>query len=119
MGCAFDMHSTSWTDRSYVFALFVLCWCIPLLVIFTAYIGIIYRVRHSFVANANLDNSSRRGLLKIYEGSSNIHRDSENSRSPVPASQRVNFILKASYRLKILDYIMIQIVYYFQAISFV
>ena len=51
MGCAFDLYSTSWNDRSYVATLLVFAWFIPLIVIFTSYIGIIYHIRHSTVKN--------------------------------------------------------------------
>ena len=47
MGCAFDMFSTTWNDRSYVVVLFVLCWCIPLIIIFYSYGSIFFRVRKS------------------------------------------------------------------------
>lgn len=89
MGCAFDMHSTSWMDRSYVMTLFVLCWFIPLLVILVAYIGIIYRVRHSYVINELPDNCSS-VLLENCERSTRFQRDSEISRSTLTYSQRVS-----------------------------
>ena len=63
MGCAFDMYSTSWVDRSYVLTLFILCWFVPLFIIFVAYAGIIYRVRHSVVKEILPDKASC-GLLK-------------------------------------------------------
>ena len=90
MGCAFDMHSTSWTDRSYVITLFVLCWLIPLIVIFVAYIAIIYRVKNTFVMSTNLETSSRRRLLQNDERSKNLHRDSQTARSTLSISQRVS-----------------------------
>ena len=63
MGCAFDMYSKSWIDRSYVLTLFIQCWFVPLFVIFVAYAGIIYRVRHSVVREILSDKASC-GLLK-------------------------------------------------------
>ena len=51
MGCAFDMFSTTWNDRSYVVVLFVLCWCIPLIIIFYSYGSIFFRVRKSNARN--------------------------------------------------------------------
>lgn len=51
MGCAFDMFSTTWNDRSYVVVLFVLCWCIPLIVIFVSYGSIFFRVRNTNARN--------------------------------------------------------------------
>ena len=47
MGCAFNMYSQSWNDRSYGIFLFCYCWFIPLLIIFFSYMGIIYHTRSS------------------------------------------------------------------------
>ena len=47
MGCAFNMHSHSWSDRSYGITLFLYCWICPLLIIFCSYIGIIYHTHIS------------------------------------------------------------------------
>ena len=47
MGCAFNMYSSSWSDRSYGLTLFFYCWIFPLLIIFCSYIGIIYHTRIS------------------------------------------------------------------------
>ena len=47
MGCTFDMYSSSWSDRSYGLILFVLCWVLPLFVIFFSYLGIISHTRLS------------------------------------------------------------------------
>ena len=60
MGCAFDMFSTTWNDRSYVVVLFVLCWCIPLIVIFVSYGSIFFRVR-----NTNARNQFYSGTIVI------------------------------------------------------
>ena len=94
MGCAFDMYSTSWTDRSYVITLFVLCWFIPLLVIFMAYIGIVYRVRHSFVENEVIDNCSNGHLKNNERRSRDLHRESEISGSAVSYSQRASYFFQ-------------------------
>ena len=47
MGCAFNMYSSSWSDRSYGIALFFYCWFFPVLIILFSYIGIIYHTRIS------------------------------------------------------------------------
>ena len=47
MGCAFNMYSSSWSDRSYGLILFLYCWMFPLLIIACSYIGIIYHTRIS------------------------------------------------------------------------
>ena len=47
MGCAFDMYSSAWVDRSYGLVLFIYCWIFPLLIIFFCYIGIMYDTRLS------------------------------------------------------------------------
>ena len=47
MGCAFDMYSSAWSDRSYGIVLFFYCWIFPLLIIFFSYIGIMYETRSS------------------------------------------------------------------------
>ena len=79
MGCAFDMYSTSWNHRSYVLTLFILCWFVPLLMIFVAYFGIIYRVRHSVVNEILLDKVSC-GLLKK-DKQNEVQRGSTRSRA--------------------------------------
>ena len=48
MGCAFDMYSQSWSDRSYGLILCFLCWLFPLSIIFSSYVGILYRTRSSY-----------------------------------------------------------------------
>ena len=48
MGCAFDMYSQSWNDRSYGLILCFLCWFFPLSIIFASYVGILYRNRSSY-----------------------------------------------------------------------
>ena len=63
MGCAFDMFSTSWNARSYVVILFVLCWCIPLGVIFVAYISIFSRVRQSGARNVGLSGTPNKLIM--------------------------------------------------------
>ena len=60
MGCAFDLFSTSWTARSYVLVLFIVCWFIPLIVIITSYCGIIMRVRSPTVRKLRANSSTRR-----------------------------------------------------------
>ena len=100
MGCAFDMHSTSWTDRSYVITLFVLCWVIPLVVIFMAYIGIIYRVKTSFVANKVNDNGSS-SILNNDARSTNLHRDSETSRTTASYRKRVSCLFGVVISLRV------------------
>ena len=57
MGCAFDMFSTSWNDRSYVVVLFILCWCIPLVIIFVAYVSIFSRVKKSNARNVGFSGT--------------------------------------------------------------
>ena len=47
MGCAFNMYSSSWSDRSYGITLFLYCWIVPLVIIFFSYIGMIYDTRTS------------------------------------------------------------------------
>ena len=47
MGCAFNMYSSAWSDRSYGIVLFLYCWIFPLLIIFFSYIGIMYETRSS------------------------------------------------------------------------
>ena len=87
MGCAFDMYSTSWSDRSYVLTLFILCWFVPLIIIFVAYIGIIYRVRHSVVNEILLDKVSC-GLLQN-DNHGEIQRGSQSSRTSSRYLKRV------------------------------
>ena len=89
MGCAFDMYSTSWRDRSYVLTLFILCWFVPLIVIFVAYIGIIYRVRHSVVNEILLDKASC-GLLQN-DNHGEITRGSQSSRTSSRYVKRVRY----------------------------
>ena len=89
MGCAFDMYSTSWRDRSYVLTLFILCWFVPLIVIFVAYIGIIYRVRHSVVNEILLDKASC-GLLQN-DNQGEIKRGSQSSRTSSRYVKRVRY----------------------------
>ena len=48
MGCAFDMYSQSWNDRSYGLILCFLCWLFPLSIIFSSYVGILYQTRSSY-----------------------------------------------------------------------
>ena len=48
MGCAFDMYSQSWSDRSYGLILCFLCWLFPLSIVFSSYVGILYRTRSSY-----------------------------------------------------------------------
>ena len=64
MGCAFNMYSQSWNDRSYGIFLFCYCWFIPLLIIFFSYMGIIYHTR-----------SSRKRLLT--QKNIELHKDAE------------------------------------------
>ena len=47
MGCAFNMYSSSWSDRSYGITLFLYCWILPLFIIFFSYMGMIYDTRTS------------------------------------------------------------------------
>ena len=47
MGCAFDMYSSSYSDRAYGVVLLFLCWIFPLFVIFFSYLGIISHTRLS------------------------------------------------------------------------
>ena len=47
MGCAFDFYTPSWNYRSYVTALVIGFYLIPLFVIFGSYIGIIQSSRKS------------------------------------------------------------------------
>lgn len=69
MGCAFDMYTTSWNDRSYVLVLFVLCWFVPLLIMFQSYGAIIYRVSYSgarnilFQGSGNLESEEMEGTV--------------------------------------------------------
>ena len=47
MGCAFNMYSQAWSDRSYGVILFLYCFVLPLPVILSSYLGIIYLARSS------------------------------------------------------------------------
>ena len=47
MGCAFNMYSQAWSDRSYGVTLFLYCFVLPLPVILSSYLGIIYLARSS------------------------------------------------------------------------
>ena len=42
MGCTFDMFSSDWNPRSYCYVLLLLCYCLPLCIIFFSYFGIIH-----------------------------------------------------------------------------
>jgi len=64
MGCAFNLFVTSWKDGSYVITLIVICWVIPLLIIFISYNGIIYRVKHSRIRNSGERRKSSGDVLK-------------------------------------------------------
>ena len=83
MGCAFDMFSTSWNDRSYVVTLFVLCWCIPLGVILVAYVSIFSRVRQSGARNSGLSGTPNKLI------SNNQYSRKESRASTTSYSQRV------------------------------
>ena len=87
MGCAFDLFITSWKDCSYVITLVVLCWVVPLIVIFISYNGIIYRVKHSTIRNSGErrkpsfllhDNSLRHWLSSILH--QNLHATPNGSK---------------------------------------
>ena len=82
MGCAFDVFSSSWSDRSYVLTLFVLCWCIPVLIICTSYIGIIYRVKHSDIKSM-LPKNIPCGILR---SNSVAVRSLVGNRTPKPST---------------------------------
>ena len=47
MGCAFNMYSQAWSDRSYGVILFLYCFVLPLPVILSSYLGLIYLARSS------------------------------------------------------------------------
>ena len=67
MGCAFDIFTTSWRDRAYTLTLLILCWFIPLLMIFISYNGIIYRVKSASIRNNRDRRRSCMGLKKDTE----------------------------------------------------
>ena len=81
MGCAFDMYSQSWNDRSYGLILCFLCWFSPLSIIFASYVGILYRNRSSYEtlllrtktfrenkndrqSSEHVDNDARKSVLR-------------------------------------------------------
>ena len=93
MGCAFDLFSTSWTARSYVLLLFIVCWFIPLIVIITSYCGIIMRVRSPTVRKLRANSSTRRISKTNISGrssrSSKVSFNSTLSDENLKASPRV------------------------------
>ena len=94
MGCAFDMFSTSWTARSYVLVLFIVCWFIPLIVIIASYCGIIMRVRSPTVRKLRANSSTRRisktNLSVRSSRSSKVSFSSTLSDENLKASPRVS-----------------------------
>ena len=81
MGCAFDMYSQSWNDRSYGLILCFLCWFFPLSIIFASYVGILYKNRSSYEtlllrtktfrennndrqSSGHIDNDARKSVLR-------------------------------------------------------
>ena len=94
MGCAFDMFSTSWTARSYVLVLFIVCWFIPLIVIIASYCGIIMRVRSPTVRKLRANSSTRRisktNLSVRSSRSSKVSFNSTLSDENLKASPRVS-----------------------------
>ena len=93
MGCAFDLFSTSWTARSYVLVLFIVCWFIPLIVIITSYCGIIMRVRSPTVrklrANSSTSRISKTNISGRSSRSSKVSFNSTLSDENLKASPRV------------------------------
>ena len=94
MGCAFDMFSTSWTARSYVLVLFIVCWFVPLFVIISSYCGIIMRVRSPTVRKLRANSSTRRiskpNLSVRSSRSSKVSFNSTLSDENLKASPRVS-----------------------------
>ena len=87
MGCAFDMYSQSWNDRSYGSILFLLFWFFPLSIIFSSYAGIIYHTRNSY------DN-----LLKRTK---TFRENGEPSKERVYNDNEKNVERKATWRTKV------------------
>ena len=92
MGCAFNMYSSSWSDRSYGLTLFFYCWIFPLLIIFCSYIGIIYHTRISgekLLISSTTGRKSENGKETTDDGQLNGSRTKNPSHSPQRVSLNV------------------------------
>lgn len=93
MGCAFNMYSSAWSDRSYGLTLFFYCWIFPLLIIFCSYIGIIYHTRISGEKLLISSTSGRKSEIgkDFTEGRKHNGTLNKNA-SPSPKRASINII---------------------------
>ena len=60
IGCTFDSFSSSWNERSYTITLLVIAWLIPLIIVVSSHVGILYRIRHAEIKSVNIQKSFQR-----------------------------------------------------------
>ena len=98
MGCAFNMYSQAWSDRSYGVILFLYCFVLPLPVILSSYLGLIY-LAHSSGKLFQGKNDTDKNPSNENDNEDETLEQPKIERTPSHSTQRVIFIWLLSEKL--------------------